>query len=147
LSDSRLKVAREMGADFVINPSRDNINEIINAETNGLGVDVAFEAVGATPTVQQAMSALRFNGTAVWIGNSAKMININMQEIVTRELKVFGTFLYTFKEFEEVVNILNSGKLNVDPMISLEVPLEKGIDLFVQLAKDPGPMIKVVLTD
>lgn len=147
LSDSRLNVAKVMGADFVLNPSRDNVAEIIFAETNGLGVDVAFEAVGATPTVQQAMSALKFNGTAVWIGNSAKMININMQEIVTRELKVLGTFLYTFKEFEEVVNILNSGKLNVEPMISLEVPLERGIDIFQQLAKDPGPMIKVVLTD
>lgn len=147
LSDNRLSVAKEMGADIIINPSKDNITEIIKAETQGMGVDVAFEAVGATPTVQQAMSALRFNGTAIWIGNSAKMININMQEIVTRELKVSGTFLYSFKEFEEVVNILNSGKINVEPMISLEAPLEKGIDLFKQLAKDPGPMIKVILTD
>lgn len=147
LSDSRLSVAKEMGADFAINPSKENLDEIIKAETNGLGVDVAIEAVGCTPTVQQAMSGLKLGGTAVWIGNSAKMINLNMQEVVTRELKVFGTFLYTYKEFAEVVDLLNSGKLNVDPIISLEVPMENGIEYFNKLAKDPGSLIKVILTN
>ena len=84
---------------------------IIRRETDAAGIDVAFEAVGATPTVQQAMASLRVGGTAVWIGNSAKMIDINMQEIVTRELRVFGSFLYTLKEFGDVVNMLNEDKL------------------------------------
>ncbi len=147
LSDCRLSVAKKMGADFVINPSKDNVNEIIKAETSGLCVDVAIEAVGATATVQQAMSSLRLGGTCIWIGNSAKMININMQEIVTRELNVYGTFLYSFEEFGEVVGMLNSGKLNVNDVISLVEPMEKGIQLFDKLAKDPGPLIKVILTD
>ncbi|MDK2799586.1 MAG: (R,R)-butanediol dehydrogenase / meso-butanediol dehydrogenase / diacetyl reductase [Clostridiales bacterium] len=147
LSDNRLSVAKEMGADFVINPSKENINDIIKNETNGAGIDIALEAVGATPTVQQAMASLKIGGTAVWIGNSAKMININMQEIVTRELKVFGSFLYTFQEFGEIVDLLSSGKLNVEPMISLTAPMEQGVELFKRLAKDPGPLIKVILTD
>ena len=148
LSDIRLGVAKEMGADTIINPSKDDVGDIINRETGGVGVDVAFEAVGATPTVQQAMAGLRIGGTAVWIGNSAKMININMQEIVTRELRVLGTFLYTFKEFGDVVDLLNSGKLNVEPMISLRAPMmERGVELFAKLAKDPGPLIKVILNN
>jgi len=148
LSDIRLGVAKKMGADIIINPSRDNVCDIINRETGGVGADVAFEAVGATPTVQQAMAGLRIGGTAVWIGNSAKMIQINMQEIVTRELRVFGTFLYTFKEFGDVADLLNSGKLNVEPMISLKAPMmERGVELFAKLAKDPGPLIKVILSN
>ena len=148
LSDIRLGVAKKMGADTILNPSKDSVCDIINRETGGVGVDVAFEAVGATPTVQQAMAGLRVGGTAVWIGNSAKMIQINMQEIVTRELRVFGTFLYTFKEFGDVADLLNSGKLNVEPMISLKAPMmERGVELFARLAKDPGPLIKVILNN
>jgi 2-desacetyl-2-hydroxyethyl bacteriochlorophyllide A dehydrogenase len=147
LSDNRLSVAKEMGADITINPSKVDFKEVIKTETNGLGVDIAIEAVGATPTVQQAMSSLKFGGRAVWIGNSAKMININMQEIVTRELKVSGTFLYSYKEFGEVVDLLNNDRLNVKPIISLEAPLKEGIKYFNQLAKDPGSLIKVILTD
>ena len=146
LSDSRLAVASQMGADFVINPESSEPSAIVKEETAGMGVDIAFEAVGATPTVQQAMAALKIGGTAVWIGNSAKMIQVNMQEIVTRELRVVGTFLYTFKEFGEVVDLLNSGKINVEPMISLQTPMENGPALFARLAKDAGPLIKVVLT-
>jgi 2-desacetyl-2-hydroxyethyl bacteriochlorophyllide A dehydrogenase len=135
LSDSRLSVAKEMGADFTINPTKADLNEIIKAETKGLGVDVAIEAVGAAPTVQQAMASLKFGGKAVWIGNSAKMINVNMQEIVTRELRVFGTFLYSYKEFREVVELFNRSKLNVDPIISMEAPLEKAPNYSISLQK------------
>jgi L-iditol 2-dehydrogenase len=148
LSDSRLAVAKKMGADITVNPSRDDLGEIVKQQTDGRNVDVALEAVGATPTVQQAMACLKFGGTAVWIGNSAKMITINMQEIVTRELKVCGTFLYSMKEFSEVAQLLNSGQLSVEPMISLKVPMmDRGIELFARLAKDPGPLIKVILNN
>lgn len=147
LSDSRLSIAGKMGADFTINPSKDDIDDFIKAETNGAGADIAFEAVGASPTVQQAMASLKTGGSAIWIGNSAKMITINMQEIVTRELKVTGTYIYTFKEFGEVVDLLNKGRINVEPVISLTAPLEEGAELFGRLAKAPGPLIKVILTD
>jgi L-iditol 2-dehydrogenase len=147
LSDIRLGVARQMGADCVINPATSDIAALVRNETRGGGVDVAFEAVGAAPTVQQAMACLRVGGTAVWIGNSAKIINLNMQEIVTRELRVLGTFLYSFKEFGDVAELLNGGKLNVEPMISLKAPMEKGAELFAKLAKDPGPLIKVILNN
>ena len=146
VSDIRLGVAKAMGADHIINPSKDNVRDFIDHETGGVGVDVAFEAVGATPTVQQAMAGLRVGGTAVWIGNSAKMVDVNMQEIVTRELRVLGTFLYTFQEFSDVADLLNSGRLNVEPMISLRAPMmEQGVELFARLAKNPGPLVKVIL--
>ena len=56
LSDSRLEVARKMGADITVNPARDDLGEIVKQHTDGRNVDVALEAVGATPTVQQAMA-------------------------------------------------------------------------------------------
>jgi L-iditol 2-dehydrogenase len=147
-NDARLDVAKRMGADVVINPRRDNLADIIRRATNGAGADVALEAVGATPTVEQAMAGLRMGGTAVWIGNSAKMIELDMQQIVTRELRVVGSFLYSFQEFQEVAEMLNQGKLTLEPMISLRAPMtEKGVELFAKLAKNPGSLIKVILTN
>jgi 2-desacetyl-2-hydroxyethyl bacteriochlorophyllide A dehydrogenase len=147
LSDNRLEVAKTMGADVVINPGKENFKEIIANHTMGKGVDVAIEAVGAAPTVQQAMSALTFGGIAIWIGNNKQMIEINMQEIVTRELKVHGSFLYGYKEFETVVELLNSGKLNVAPLISEEITLSQAPEYFEKLAHTPGNLIKVVVID
>ncbi len=147
ISDSRLEKALSMGANTVINPKNKNFKEVIDSVTDGSGVDVALEAVGASPTVQQAMSALHFGGTAIWIGNSSKMIEINMQEVVTRELRVYGSFLYSFDEFAHVVDLLNRKELSVSALISLEAVMNEGPELFKRLADDPGSLIKVVLTD
>lgn len=147
LSDARLELAKKMGATHVINPARDNPARLVKELTGGLGADVAFEAVGAAPTVQQAMSGLRQGGTAVWIGNNKPMIEINMQEIVTRELTVLGTYLYNFAEFKLVVEMLNAGKLDVSPIISKVAPMCEGPEMFAKMAKDPGDWIKVVLVN
>ena len=147
LSDSRLQLAGKMGADVIINPGKEEFQKKVLEETGRLGVDAAIEAVGATPTVQQAMSALAFGGRAVWIGNNKPMVEINMQEIVTRELSVFGSFLYAYEEFKEVVGLLNNGRLNVKPLISKEISLEQVPAYFDKLAHQPGELIKVVMTD
>ena len=138
---------KKMGADVLINPGKEDFKKKVLEETDGLGADVAIEAVGATPTVQQAMSALAFGGKAVWIGNNKPMVEINMQEIVTRELSVFGSFLYGYGEFKEVVEMLNSGSLNVKPLISREIRLEQVPEYFEKLAHQPGELVKVVITD
>lgn len=145
--DFRLSLAKKMGADIVINPVKEDFKQVILDHTDGMGCDVAIEAVGIAPTVQQVMSSLKFGGQAVWIGNNRKMIEMNMQETVTRELKISGTFLYGYQEFREVVNLLNEGKLNVEPLISAEIPLSEAKEYFEKLKNHEDNLIKVVVTD
>jgi 2-desacetyl-2-hydroxyethyl bacteriochlorophyllide A dehydrogenase len=145
LSDHRLEVAKKLGADVIINPSKENVEETVKAQTKGNGADVALEAVGVSQTVQQAMSSLKVGGTCVWIGNSQKMININMQEIVTRELKIFGTYIYTHEEFKEAIHIISSGEVDVEQIISKRVLLAEGPEMFQKLAKDADKLIKVII--
>lgn len=147
LSDFRLETAKRIGADITINPSKKKIEEIILNATEQNGIDVAIEAVGVSATVQQAMSVLKTGGTCKWIGNSAKMINLNMQDVVTRELNISGTYIYTHEEFGEVVELLASGKIDVEAIISKKVTLEEGIGIFKQLSKDASELIKVVIVD
>lgn len=147
LSDSRLEIAKKMGADVVINPGRENFNERIMAETNGEGVDVSIEAVGIEATVRQALDALKLSGEAIWIGNNSPTITINMQQVVTRELKVQGSFLYGLDEFKQVVALINEKKIYVDALISKEISLDEVPEYFEKLAHSPGDMIKVIMTN
>lgn len=147
LSDTRLKIAKQMGADVIINPSVDNLQEIIMAETNNKGVDAVAEAVGVAATVKQGIEALSFGGSAVWIGISSKLIDIEMQKIVTRELTVKGTFLYGFDEFKTVVDILNEGKIDITPLLSSEISLEELPDKMKMISENPGDLIKVTVVN
>ena len=147
LSDTRLEIAKQMGADVVINPSKNNLQEIIMSETNNEGLDAVAEAVGVASTVKQGIDVLTFGGSAVWIGISSKIIDVEMQKIVTKELTVKGSFLYGFDEFKKVVNILNEGKMDITPLLSRQISLEELPETMKQMSEDPGSLIKVTVVN
>lgn len=145
LSGGRLEVARQMGADAVINPGEEDFVKRLREETDGALADVSIEAVGIDATVAQAMSSLRLGGTAVWIGNNKPQISVHMQQIVTRELRIQGSFLYGYREFGEATAMLNEGKIKVESLISQMISLEEVPAYLDKLAHAPGDLIKVVV--
>lgn len=143
-SQHRLEMARRLGADLAIDVDQQEPVEAVRAATGGLGADVTFEAVGFGPTVQQALAVTRTGGNVTWIGNSAQMIELNMQEIVTRELTVRGTYGFN-TEFPRAIQALASGRLDVDPLIERIAPLEEGPQIIHDLAAGASELIKVIL--
>ena len=137
LSDSRLALAKAMGADVCCNTDK--------GEKLPEQVDVAFEAVGAEGAVRSVMDALKFGGTAVWIGNNKPVIQVHMQQIVTRELQVKGSFLYSLEDFKTVVGLINEGKVCLKDLISAQTDLEGAAAYFKTLAENPGDLVKVVV--
>lgn len=146
LSDTRLNVAERMGADITINPSASGVKEVIMANTGGQGVDVSFEAVGVTPACVQSLENLRIGGQAIWLGQGKKTVEIGMLDIVTRELSVSGSFTYGIEDFKSAVDMLNSGSIDPEPIISKEVPMEQAAQWFEKL-KRPVELVKVILKE
>ena len=116
----------------------------VRAATDGLGADVTFEAVGYGATVQQALAITRTGGNVTWIGNSAQMIELNMQEVVTRELTVRGTYGFNM-EFPRAIQAIASGRIDVAPLIEQVAPLKDGPQIVHDLAKGDLDQIKVIL--
>lgn len=148
LSEFRLDTAKKLGATNVINPKNKNIEEFKAEVYNALGgryADIAFEAVGIGATVTQALSSLKTQGTCVWVGNSAKTIEINMQDVVTRELRILGTYIYTHSEFGETIKFLSENKLDLSSLITKEVDLEQAPAMFDELAKTADKHLKVLV--
>ena len=145
LSDRRLDLARRMGADATVNPSSQEVGTALSEQTGGEGVDVSFEAVGAAPAVEQALAVLRPRGSCVWVGNSQRVVPVDMQAGVTRELSILGSYVYTPTEFGEALQLLARGALDVRPIISRTVALERGPEMFAALADPSAGLVKVVL--
>ena len=145
LNPMRLETAKQMGADAIINPGEAELVGQVQNANGGKLCDVAFECVGMTPTVQQAMMCLKQFGTAVWVGNNRKMIEINMQEIVTRQLRVFGTFIYTHEEFGQAMRFLHENRLDLSHVITKTVSIDEAPETFAALAKSQQEDIKVIV--
>jgi 2-desacetyl-2-hydroxyethyl bacteriochlorophyllide A dehydrogenase len=145
LSPDRLAAAKKAGADIVINPREQDVGGALEKHGLRKSVDVTVEAVGITPTAQQTINLVRNMGTVIWIGNSAQMIEINMQQIVTRELTVKGTYVYIQKDYEESIKLLGGGDLDISGFISAVVGMDKAEEMFQRLAKGDTSMVKVLV--
>jgi L-iditol 2-dehydrogenase len=137
VSDERLQVAEAFGADVTINPTKQNLREVVDQHTGGRGVDLAFEAVGLSATVQQAIQATRNEGTLIWIGNNQRTVEVDMQSIVTRELTILGSYGMNDQDFQRALDMLADGRIPADRLINCRADLASGPDLFEKLLASP----------
>jgi 2-desacetyl-2-hydroxyethyl bacteriochlorophyllide A dehydrogenase len=145
LSPDRLAAAKKTGADIIINPKEQDVGKTLEQQGLRKFIDVTVEAVGIAPTAQQTINFVRNMGTVIWIGNSAQMIEINMQQIVTRELTVKGTYVYIQKDYEESIKLLGSGTLDISGFVSGIVGMSEAEAMFKRLAAGDTTMIKVLV--
>lgn len=145
LSEARLKIAENLGG-IPINPKQVGIKEYITTVTKGKMITCSLEAVGAEKTAEMSLDVLHQEGYAVWVGNAAKFIQMNMQKIVTGELQVSGSYLYTLEDFKESIRLLKNKLIDCRALISEVISLDKGPEYFEKLANNKdGKLLKVVI--
>ena len=142
--DEKLKMAALYGADITINSRDAAPAEVIRKRTKGRGADVGFEAVGIAPTVNLLVDTLRKGATAVLVGNVTPVVEFPLQKVVTSEIRVQGSCAIN-GEYETVLDMIASGALNVNAMISAVAPLSEGAEWFRKLYNREGNLNKVIL--
>ncbi len=145
IDDSRLQLAKDLGATTTVNAKSSDTAEEARRHTGGFGVDVALEAVGSTPTVRAAIESVRRGGTVTLIGNVVPTVEIPLQTVVSRQIRLQGT-AGSAGEYPECIEMLASGRINVKPLISMVAPLEEGAAWFDRLHSREANLMKVILT-
>lgn len=140
----RLDVARKLGADVTLNPAKCNLKEAVLEQTEAQGVNVAIEAVGYAKTFNDAVSLTRMGGYVVAVGNLEKKAEFDLQELVARELTFIGSYA-SAGEFRQCIDLVASGKINVEPLISDVMPLKEGQRAFDRLLDGRENLLKIVL--
>ncbi len=144
LDEHRLEMARKLGADVVVNVGKEDPVAVVKSHTGGAGAAAVIEAVGLTPTVKQSLLVVRDGGHITWIGNSAPEVEIPMQQVVTRELKIAGAYGSNV-EFGQAIEAIRTHRIDVTPLIEMTAPLEKGPELVNDLAKGSLDAVKIIL--
>lgn len=141
----KLKTAHAMGADVRINSRDMSISDALCKAGLENNIDIAIECVGTSVTAQQTLDNVRIKGTVLWLGNLEKMVEINMQTLVTREVKILGSYGFNEREFGEVIEILGAGKINIDAVVSRIIPFEQLPKAFESLLEKPSKDLKVLV--
>jgi L-iditol 2-dehydrogenase len=144
LENTKLAIARTLGAEETLNPSDGDVPERIRALTNGRGADVAMEVVGASATLATALNSLRKGGAATLVGNLAPKVEIPLQIVVSRQIQMIGSCASS-GEYPVCIDLLNRRSIVVEPLISATAPLSEGPRWFERLYGNEPNLMKVIL--
>jgi L-iditol 2-dehydrogenase len=141
---TRLKSAADLGADKTILASGDELTKEVLRLTEGRGVDVVLEAVGRNETIAAAIDCVRKGGTVTLIGNITPQVNLPLQKVVSRQIRLQGSCA-SCGEYPEAMELMAAGKIRVGPLITAVAPLSDGPAWFDRLHSGEPNLMKVVL--
>jgi len=139
-SDSQLKLARKLGADVTINSTKEDPIQRVKDETEGLGADITVECTGNPEVINKAIKMTRNRGTVALKSTHGIFVNIDITQIVVREMNLQGS---RCGEFPPAIEMLKNKQVKVDSLISAEYSLDKIEEAF-QFAMKRG-VIKVII--
>lgn len=141
IQDATLAVARKMGADETVNVAHDA--KALDAWKADKGqFDVVFECSAAPSAIRDALAALRPAGTMVQVGVAGDVV-VPLNVLVGKEITYRGTHRFDV-EFELAVSLVDSGRINVEPIITGRYALDDALEAF-KAAADRSRSVKVQL--
>ena len=144
-NEQRRKVALELGADLVVDPTKEDLPAIVDRETNGQGMDVIVMAIGVPALVNSTLKLCKRGGTvnlfAGFAGTGESTVEVNT--IHYNEINVNGSPAYKLEDYLAAAEMIKSGKIDADKIVTHRFKIEdfqKAYDVCVA-----GTGLKVII--
>jgi L-iditol 2-dehydrogenase len=144
IDQTRLQRATSVGADETLLLSGGELVKEVLRRTEGRGVDLVLEAVGREETIAASIASVRKGGTVTLIGNISPEVKIPLQVVVSRQIRLQGSCASS-GEYPQAMELLASGQIKVQSLITAIAPLSDGPAWFARLHAGEPNLMKVVL--
>ncbi len=142
----RLEMARQAGAEIVINASEEDVTARVLKETGGLGVDYVITTASAPATFHQAMESVKPGGKVLLFGIMAPgtKINFDVFSFWQKQVQLFSTYAASPRDLTDALELLRAHRVEVEEMITHRLPLTE-IQRGFQLTASPKHSLKVII--
>jgi L-iditol 2-dehydrogenase len=146
IRDEELELARTLGADAVVNVSREDA-EAATATLLGGGLDVVVETAGAVTAVELSTRLAREGGRVVLLGIAGRdqELALPADRIALRDLSLLGSVGYTTAAWARMVALLGARLVDLDPIVTHRFPLERFEDALALMDAREGVVAKILL--
>jgi threonine 3-dehydrogenase len=116
----RRRLAKEMKADFALDPTKDDVRVMVAEQTGGLGADVVLEMAGHPDAIRTAFDIVRRGGRISLLGLTSKPISVNFSEdIIFKGITIQGiNGRRMYQTWYQMTALLKAGKLDLHPAIT-----------------------------
>lgn len=127
VNEFRLNLAKELGADVIINPLKEDVIARVLEETNGRGADVIGEFSGNKTAIEQAFKYLKAGGGLSLLGIPSKDIDIDLaNDVVFKGITVYGVVgRRIYETWYQVKELIDNDLLDLDKIITHVMPMSK----------------------
>lgn len=143
VDQERLMLAEKLGADYTINSEQENIVQRIQEITGGAMAEYVQDCAGAPVLVDIAMQSLKKRGTYAITGLFHEQVPMDLGKVVRSEINIIGTICYTRQEFKECLDLVETGRIQVMPLITHHFALREMTTAFKIAQARQG--IKIIL--
>ncbi|MGM7634901.1 2,3-butanediol dehydrogenase [Bacillus sp. Hm123] len=143
VSPERLEKAKEIGATHTINAIEENSVEKILSLSAG-GVDIAYEVAGAEVTLANALSTVKKKGEVVIVSIIPEPVKVDILQLTIKEANMTSVLAYR-NIFPEVINLIDSGKLDVKKVITKKIALDEVVEEGLELLGKDKSQAKILI--
>ena len=142
----RIEVAKQLGADEIINAASEDVIERVKELTNGEGAPWVFEAAGGNQekTISIATQVVKPRGVVVVVGTFPRAIPLRMNDLRGKELDIRGT-RGQYQTYAKCINLVASGKIDLMAELSAKLPIREAQTGLEMMAGKREPVTKVLL--
>ena len=124
ISDKRLELARELGADHAVNTLKKDYAEELAAAYGPDKADVIFECAGSDITMDQAIQNARKGSEIILVAVFGKRANVDLAKLNDSELDLNTSMMYRHEDYIEAIRLVEEGKIRLKPLQSAKFAFE-----------------------
>ena len=147
LIEEKLSRAENFGGQTIRLSKEDSPAKVAEKAESEIGTkpDLVIDAVGIEASFEQAFQMVSEKGTVLLIGNLAKEVQLPLQDLVSRETSLVGTYGFDHKAFKDAVEMLPIIKKELQTFIEGHCTLEEVPEVMTALAKGERQALKIVI--
>ena len=145
VSDTRLKLAGEMGADFTVNTMEKDFAQALVEAFGEDKADVMYDCAGNDITMNQAIQNARKGSTIILVAVFGKMANVDLAKLNDSELDLNTTMMYRHEDYVDAIRFVNEGKIKLKPLMSKHFAFKDYLAAYEYIDANRESTMKVIV--
>ncbi len=140
----RLDFAKELGIEYIVNSGREDPAGVVSGITGGSMAQLVMECTGANACIRGSLDLVSNAGRITFTGWPKKETSLPTDVFTRKEIDIRGART-SAGEFEEAIELITSGRVDVRKLLTKTVSLEEAPETIIDIEKNPGSYMKVVV--
>lgn len=145
ISDARLALAKQLGADFAVNTAKEDYAAALSAAFGPDKADVIYECAGTDVTMDQAIQNARKGSTIILVAVFGKKATVDLAKLNDSELDLNTSMMYRHEDYVDAIRLVGEGRIQLKPLQSAHFAFEDYLDAYRYIDANRERTMKVLI--